>query len=298
MGRAAVSYRFDRLPSTFRYYPRAVFGKRSALVPAGETVPRLEASVGSTRARPKHVARYREVCGFADDGQLPIAYPHVLAMPLHVALLTHPSFVVRLMGLIHVANEIHLIRALPDGAACRIRTWIEGHRDGDRGHEFELFTAVEDGQGTAWHEKSTLLARRAVSGGQAARSVRQTLRYEKPVEGETPEMAEIDVPRSVGRRYGLLSGDLNPIHLGDRGAKLFGFDRAVAHGMWSMARSLAALGPSALAPPVHVHVEFKLPLFLPANAQLEHWSRESQRMFVLKDAKNGRPHLAGSARHG
>jgi acyl dehydratase len=298
MGRAAVSYRFARLPSTFRYYPRAVFGRRAALVPDGTTVPRLEGSVESVRARPAHVARYRLVCGFADDGLLPIAYPHVLAMPLHVALLTHPRFVVRLMGLIHVANEIQLIRSLPENGEFGINSWIEGHRDGDRGHESEQFTEIADGQGTAWREKSTLLARRAASGRQAARSARQTLRYEKPTATDTPVVTDIEVQRSVGRRYGFLSGDLNPIHLGDRGARLFGFDRAVAHGMWSMARSLAALGAGPLTAPVRVQVDFKLPLFLPARTSLEHWSHQDRRLFVLKDADSGRPYLAGSAQAG
>ena len=298
MGTAAVSYRFDRLPATFRYYPRAVFGRRAALVPQGASVPRLEASVESVSARTRHVARYRQVCGFEDDRRLPIAFPHVLAMPLHIAMLTHPRFPVRLMGLIHVANEIHHVRALPEDGRYRARTWIEGHRDGDRGHEFDLFTEFDDSQGAAWHEKSTLLARRAVSGGQAARSARQTLRYEKPLAGHTTTDTAIDVARDVGRRYGWLSGDLNPIHLGDRGAKLFGFDRAVAHGMWSMARSLAALGAAALAPPVRVHVDFKLPLFLPAATELEHWTRDGRHLFVLKDSESGRPHLAGFAQSG
>ena len=65
-----------------------------------------------------------------------------------------------------------------------------------------------------------------------------------------------------------------------------------------MARSLAALGAAALAPPVRVHVDFKLPLFLPAKTELEHWTREGRRLFVLKDADSGRPHLAGSAQPG
>jgi acyl dehydratase len=298
MGPAAVSYRFRRLPSSFRYFPRAVFGRRSALVPDGKTVPRLEGSVESVTARAGHLARYRAACGFADDGFLPATYPHVLAMPLHVALLTHPLFVVRLMGLIHVANEIQLSRPLPAAGVYRLKSWIEGHREADRGHEFELFTAVEDGQGTAWQEKSTLLARRASSGKQAARSARQTLRYEKPTATEITAGTDIDVPRAMGRRYGWLSGDLNPIHLGDRGARLFGFDRAVAHGMWSMARTLAALGKDSLTPPVHVHVEFKFPLFMPCVAHLEHWLREGRRVFVLKDAESERPHLAGSTRPG
>jgi acyl dehydratase len=298
MGPAVVSYRFGHLPSTFRYFPRAVFGRRHALVPEGECVPRLEGSVQRARARHGHLARYRAVCGFADDGCLPVTYPHVLAMPLQFAILTHPRFVVRLMGLIHVANEIRQARPLAADGEFGFRSWIEGHRAVDRGHEFDLYTSVEDGEGTAWLEKSTLLARRAPGAKPGSRGARQALRYEKPETADRPVVSDLQVPRAVGRRYGLLSGDLNPIHLADRGARLFGFERAVAHGMWSMARTLAALGSEVLAPPVEAVVEFKFPLFMPAVARLEHWQRDGRRVFVLKDAGSDRPHLAGSARRG
>ena len=50
MGPAVVSYRFQRMPAASRYFPRALFGRRSALVPDGQTVPRLEASVANVRA--------------------------------------------------------------------------------------------------------------------------------------------------------------------------------------------------------------------------------------------------------
>ncbi len=298
MGRVAVDYRFKRLPSAFRYYPRAVFARRVALVPEGRSVSRLQGSAEIVRTRRGHLARYRKVCGFDDDGMLPVTFPHVLAGPLHMALLTHERFVVRLLGLIHVANEIHQIRPLPEGGTYRTRAWVDGFRDGDRGHEFELFTEFEDRLGTAWHEKATLLARRAASGAQAARSARQTLRYEKATDGDSPATAIIEAPISVGRRYGWISRDLNPIHLSDRGARLFGFPAAVAHGMWSMARSLAALGAAPLAPPVRIHVDFKLPMFLPSTAQLEHWPRDGRNVFVLKDGEGQRPHLAGSTRPG
>jgi acyl dehydratase len=296
MGPAVVSYRFKRLPSAYRYFPRAVFGRRSALVPDGEAVPRLEGRVEAVDANAGHLARYRDVCGFADDGCLPITYPHVITMPLHFAILTHPKFPVRLMGLIHLANQIEQSRPMPADRTYGVSTWIEGHRETDRGQEFDVFTAVDDSQGRAWFEKMTLLARRRASGKPASRSARQALRYEKPAEGAAVDSADIDVPRAMGRRYGWLSGDLNPIHLGDRGARLFGFERAVAHGMWSMARSFAALGRDALAPPVTAQVEFKFPLFMPAVARLEHWSGEERSVFVLKDGESGRPHLAGSAR--
>jgi acyl dehydratase len=282
----------------YRYFPRAVFARRSALVPDGGNVPRLEGSAEKVRVSAAHLARYRAACGFAGDGRLPITYPHVLAMPLQFAILTHPRFLVRLMGLVHIANDIRQSRPLPESGEYRVSSWIEGHRDAERGHEFDLFTAVEDGQGTAWIEKSTLLARRPASGKGTARGARQALRYEKPPEGVVPGRTDIAVPRAIGRRYGWLSGDLNPIHLGDRGARLFGFERAVAHGMWSMARSFAALEASALEPPVHAVVEFKFPLFLPGESRLEHWAAGDRRVFVLKDSASDRPHLAGSVRPG
>ncbi len=131
MGRAAVDYRFERLPSAFRYYPRAVFGRRAALVPEGRTVPRLRGQRRKRCARAgSHLARYRKVCGFGDDGSLPITYPHVLAMPLHIG-----------------AADASALRRPADGPdSCRqrdppdppvagrrrldrLRTWIEGHRD-------------------------------------------------------------------------------------------------------------------------------------------------------------------------
>ena len=296
MGRAVVDYRFQRLPNVFRYYPRAVFGRRASLIPDGQTVPRLQASAESVSVGAGHLRRYREVCGFADDGLLPVTYPHVLAMPLFVAILTHRAFPVRLMGLIHVATEIHQRRALPANGHYRLRSWVEGFRDADRGHEFDVWSELEDRDGLAWQEKVVALARRPASAARAARSVRQTLRYEKPAPGDLVSAMEIDVPAAVGRRYGLLSGDLNPIHIGDYSARRFGFDAAVAHGMWSMARSLAALGPETRAVPLRIAVEFKLPVFLPGQARLEHWRSDDRIVFVLKDREGQRPHLAGDLR--
>lgn len=293
MTRPAVSLRFARPPSALRYYPRAVLARRAAVLPEGLTVPRLEGRIEAAAARPRHLRRYREVCGFAPGDALPVTYPHVMAMPLHLALLTHPAFVVRLMGLVHVANEIQWRRPLPVEGRYRLAAWVEGHRDTDRGQEFDLFTSLEDGAGIAWLERSTLLARQRGSGAQAARSARAALRQPRAPAGVAVTEVELDAARDVGRRYGVVSRDLNPIHVADWGARLYGFERAVAHGMWSMARSLAALGPD-LSPGCRIDVEFKLPLFLGSAACLHHWRDAGAWTFVLRDGQGQRPHLAGT----
>lgn len=289
-----VSLRFTRAPSVLRYFPRALLARREALLPEGASVPRLEARVDRLQAGPRHLAGYREVCGFASDGCLPLTYPHVMAMPLHLALLTHPAFLARLMGLLHVANEICWLRPLPEGGEYSLRSWVEGHEETDRGQEFRLFTELLDHSGVAWRESSTLLARRKASGAQAARSARASLRAPRPAAGATVEETGFDASHAAARRYGRLSGDLNPIHLADFTARRYGFDKAVAHGMWSMARSLAALGPGLTDKPCRIPVEFKLPLFLPASVRLQHWRDAGGWTFVLRDGASQRPHLCGS----
>ncbi|SCD77380.1 MaoC like domain-containing protein, partial [Streptomyces sp. DpondAA-D4] len=54
-----------------------------------------------------------------------------------------------------------------------------------------------------------------------------------------PAVAEWRLPGDLGRRYGAVSGDRNPIHLHPLTARLFGFPRHLAHGMWTVARCLA-----------------------------------------------------------
>jgi hypothetical protein len=57
---------------------------------------------------------------------------------------------------------------------------------------------------------------------------------------------EFTAPADIGRRYGAVSGDRNPIHLTAVTAKLFGFQQAIAHGMWTKGTCpvVFAAGPS------------------------------------------------------
>ena len=66
----------------------------------------------------------------------------------------------------------------------------------------------------------------------------------------TAGVGDVAGARDVGRAYAEVSGDHNPIHTSRIGARLFGFPRPIAHGMWTQARCLAAL-PSRLPDAVH-----------------------------------------------
>ena len=93
-----------------------------------------------------------------------------------------------------------------------------------------------------------------------------------------------------------MSGDHNPIHLYPLSAKALGFPRQIAHGMWSLARCVAAL-ESRLPDAVRVDVAFKKPILLPGTVAFGSRPVEQEGgagyAFSLSNPRNGAPHLAG-----
>jgi acyl dehydratase len=99
----------------------------------------------------------------------------------------------------------------------------------------------------------------------------------------------------MGRRYAEVSGDRNPIHMRRLTARLFGFPRPIAHGMWAKARCLAAL-ESLLPDRFTAEVRFKLPVLIPGKVSFASWPAGGGRDLALHDGKNEKPHLAGELR--
>lgn len=101
------------------------------------------------------------------------------------------------------------------------------------------------------------------------------------------------VPGDIGRRYAEVSGDRNPIHLHPLTARLFGFPSAIAHGMWTKARALAAF-EGRLPDAYTVDVRFKLPVLLPAKVAFTSWQTDEGWAFELWNARKPKPHLEGT----
>ena len=103
------------------------------------------------------------------------------------------------------------------------------------------------------------------------------------------------LPGDLGRRYAAVSGDHNPIHLYPITAKALGFPRQIAHGMWTMARCVAAL-ENRLPDAVRVDVAFKKPVLLPGlgGVRLDPGRR---RLRLLADQPEERRSALGRADH-
>jgi acyl dehydratase len=87
-----------------------------------------------------------------------------------------------------------------------------------------------------------------------------------PEPEDLPASAEWRLGGDLGRRYAAVSGDRNPIHMHSLTAKPLGFPAAIAHGMWTKARALAAL-EARLPDAFTVDVRFRRPILLPAKVE-------------------------------
>ena len=258
----------------------------------GTEMPSLTMALTDVRVDRDRLASYDRVCGFALGDTLPPTYPHMLAFPLHLALMTDGSFPFAAIGLVHIANSITQLRPIKASETLSIRVWATRIEPHPRGRQFTIHTEVSSADEVVWISASTELKR---GGGEGEGGSVRSADVDVDIQ-ELPATATWKLPGDLGRRYGAVSGDLNPIHVHPLTARLFGFPTAIAHGMWTKARCLAAL-ESRLPGAFSVDVRFRRPIVLPAEVSFASAAEGTEIAFAVRGAKRGTPHLDGRIEH-
>lgn len=237
------------------YATAALSGKKS-----GSSLPETTLRLEGHRVDRKELLDYERICGFENSDQLPHTFPHVVGFPLQMKLMSRKDFPLPLMGMVHLENVITTHRAIDFEEPLDIAVRAEDLRDHPKGRVLDLVTEVDVDGERVWEGRSTYLSR--------GRGDADASRGEQPPPVPTgAATAKWSLPGDLGRTYGLASGDVNPIHMSALTAKAMGFPKAIAHGMWTYARTMAALGPRARGA-VTSHVWFKKPVLLPAKVDL------------------------------
>ncbi len=257
----------ERSPSILPLYLRAAAPMipGASLLPfipgRGGEIPAIELRLEGVRSDPERVAAYAKVCGFTLGTHLPPTYPHILAFPLHMAVMADGGFPFGAVGLVHIENTIVQHRPIGPGEELAIAvrpTGLSPHRSGQA---FSLITTISAGGEVVWEETSTMLRR-----GRGSSEAPEPQRLAgAELEGQAGA-ASWRLPGDLGRRYAAVSGDRNPIHMHALSAKAFGFPRAIVHGMWSKARCLAAL-QGRLPDAFEAQVRFRAPVLLPSTVR-------------------------------
>lgn len=250
----------------------------------GGALPDLTLSRDDVLVERSAVERYAAVCGFPNRDVAPVPYLHMLAFPLHMQLMTDAKFPFPAIGSVHLENTIVQHRPVAIGETVSLSLKADNLRASTKGRAWDMNVTGTVGEEVVWESVSTYLrvGKGDKENGDSGMSL-SSIAAKGPV---------WSIPENIGRTYGAVSGDRNPIHLYPLTAKALGFPRHIAHGMWSKARCIAAL-ENRLPDAVKVEVAFKKPIFLPGKAQFGAEANAAGYDFTLVNPKSGAPHLLG-----
>ena len=263
------------MPSTAPLLVRAALTSRGR---RGDVVPDRTLVVEDVRVDRAQLTAYQRLTGYAVGDTLPQPYPWVLAFPVQTALMARRDFPMALPGMVHLENRVTTHRPLDAADPLTLSVTAGEIRPHRRGRTLDVRLEARVGDDLVWECDSVYLSR--------GRGDEDAPRGEGPPPAPTgAAVARWRLPDDLGRSYAGVSGDVNPIHLHPLSAKAMGFPRHIAHGMWTCARTLAALGRTSLGPSTS-RVWFTKPVFLPSTVELVVAYEGPHTLAALRSAKD------------
>lgn len=272
----------DHLAPLWMIYLGMLGGKKKPFR-ADKAIPEIVYVQRGLKARERDIAAYRAVCGANPPNQVPPVYPHIMATRLQLNFLESEYFPFGLAGLVHLGQSIEWHREMPINAWYDFGCRMEGPRETERGWEFVMYTDAMSNGELVWHEELIFLKpdpkkrarpRRPNHSGDAVHFL---------------PLMHLQFAEDIGRRYARVSGDWNPIHLFPFLSKRFGFQRPIAHGMFTLARCLSLLQARGVdLVGQRLDAGFRAPVMLPAYTNFSLGDRNPDKAFALTDARKGR----------
>jgi acyl dehydratase len=262
------------------------------LVPRTDQLPSRTVTVDELPIDHTNVAEYAAVTGLRYGNNVPLTYPFALTFPAMMSLVTGFDFPFAAMGSVHTENHITQYRPIAVTDTVGVRVHAENLREHRKGLLVDLVTDVNVGNDTAWHQVTTFLHQQHTSLSDEPKPPPQ-----KQPKLPPPNTVLRITPGQI-RRYAVVGGDHNPIHTNPIAAKLFGFPKVIAHGMFSAAAVLANI-EARLPTAVTYSVRFGKPVLLPATTGLYVDGRDGDFKgwdLSLRNIAKGYPHLTGSVR--
>ncbi|MCD4721065.1 MAG: hypothetical protein K8S13_14590 [Desulfobacula sp.] len=277
-----------------------VFLKALLIAPFRSNTIKDDAIVNKTRIILKNylpdkelINNYRTVCGFSDDRPdiIPISYLQTLFIGLLGKFIISSFFPINPLGLIHIFQSFEQKRPVKTNEILDLACTLKSIEKTQKGIETSFTLEVISSGQIVWQGISTFFTRSPVKIKKKTKKKDDTILIKQ----ET-----FFIPSDTGRKYAVVSGDYNPHHLHTLLAKLFGFKKAIAHGMWSLARVIASLDKEfGIHDRAVIEASFKLPIYMPASIALGYECQEDTKdhqtvvIFELRDEQKELPHLKG-----
>jgi hypothetical protein len=240
-------------------------------------------------------------------------YAQTLTLPMQLNMMVNKAFPFTPMGLVHVANKI-TVHSLPEQSdSLQLRTHFGRVYIHPKGWLFEVLTSASSSKFDQVPSAQIKATSYYLARAKHASGINISSEHEVPqwiVASANPEASQkstrkqsktLDFSASIGRQYAKVSGDYNPIHLHQVSAKLFGFKKAIAHGMYSKALAISSIAKhdDFYTSRFEIDTVFKQAISLPSQAMLSHFATGSNKCdfsLTSMSSQKERTFLQGSIR--
>lgn len=273
-------------------YLQAGFKKAAAITPSTlESLQRAPVLWQTFLPSARHYRKYCKLVGWENPTLMHPFYWQVRGLSLQLRLLAHAKSPFKLLGLVHLQNRVEEYAECRTDIPCELVARFGVVYQHRRGLAVEVTVTGNQRGKRVYSATGTYLMQTTVKPGPLPAYESQIV---TPGENATA-IGNLTFSARLVRRYARLSGDVNPIHLSTLTARLFGFKRAIVHGMYSAAQAISTMDKQSPLTDGTVRIAFKQPMFVPAKASLltEHNDDQLRFSLVSSDREQGETYLTG-----
>ena len=206
---------------------------------------------------------------FKFRSELPVTFLYTLAQRAQSYLMLKKEFTIQIPGMIHVSNEIEQYDGIASNKPFDIDVRCEvPKKEGSLHPKFEV-EYYQDGELVAKCLSNYLAKRRSLP-----KFGQKKKRREPPHQIEAKKTDLWTIHKSVGKLYGEIAGDKNPIHTSRIFARLAGFKRPIVQGWYLVCRATYQIEKEQGVTTNSVTVNFHKPIFVDSNVHFRYNSSE------------------------
>ncbi len=201
--------------------------------------------------------KYKKLTDWKSE-EIPPIFPYALITHLQFSIVNDKKFPFSPYGLIHKTEQIQCLKPLVYGR-WQIKMSVDNYRVLETGVEIDFKTELWINNELSWISVTTAFKKL------------KTKNNKKP-KIDAPSSGNVfwNIPNGFGAKYGLLSLNIDPIHMLNLTAKMMGHRSAIMHGMWTLARGLSEY--KKIEYPLNINAKFISPIYLPAKVMFERQS--------------------------
>ena len=261
------------------------------------TLPNTEHSAFYSQIRPAHIKEFHRVVSWPDQitEQIHPCYLHIYAFPQHLNLMLESDFPFSVLGIVHLQNRIEQFGKIDTNKVLEVSSRFGEIKPHPKGLSFSIKSSVRSIETEVWRSERSFLIRQPTINKSKAKLANEHANPNALYTGSSPWHFSPKTSRS----YAKISGDYNPIHIHRLSAKLFGFKRAIAHGMWTLSCAVSAFvshqEDSQSITVKEVNCRFKKPVFLPNDIHIQqHCKTDTSALLDVSDSDDSLVHLSAS----